>query len=429
MFDGYMTFGGKEIVNDARTAAYISSLQIPGSVDINPCPTLRTALGHAAYTTPTADDAPWYDSGIAESGQVAGFLVQSIDGLGDTSTRPVQERPGDGGVVGRRRRQPRELSIRLLAVAANECALSYAVAWLARVFSAQDCSQTTLTAGCASARLCVLTCCPQVPEDLARYQVSLYNTGVTSGPSVLRTQSTTVAGCNLALCEVEVVITAGDPSWYAEPVTVFSGPVSPHFVGPDEFFDITHPCFSGYCAPYVVNGCEPTEDILDVNIPMPCIGDVSGVFNHYSIPLDFSGLSSWMDLVPTIYYTASPVAPDPGFFGFEGPVGITMRRPTADQPCGSATPDYCTACMELFVPGMTLGIEGVFDFVSQKGFQIASTTGLCPIPVYGRTLAPFDWPTVTCGPEMCLDLYVDQASDGRAQFITFDVMRRQDAIA
>jgi len=211
MFTGWLSYGGTEIVNEARLFAYARNLGIPG-VLCTECPTLRTSFEHAEYTTPAADNAPWYDANIAESGQVAGFYIKSITGLGDTATRSVDELARNGGVVGSRRRSSRELAITFTAITASDCALSYASGWLAKVLRGGDCPpvfnvfDTSNTLGCAGETLCMLTCCPQTPEQVDTYLTSLYKVGVVQGPISGQHQSTLEPGdeCGLATCEFDV---------------------------------------------------------------------------------------------------------------------------------------------------------------------------------------------------------------------------------
>lgn len=440
MFTGFLSFAGVEIINEARLSAYTSSLNIPG-FQCDECPTLRTSLEQAVYTTPAADNAPWYDPGIPESAQVAGFQIASITGLGSTARRNVDQLTRDGAVVGARRRAGREVGITIRAIAQNECAISYAVGWLARVLRGRDCRTVTNVfkptdtgTTCASEQLCMLTCCPSVPADIAKYQVTLYNVGVTEGPTVVAHASSVQSGtaCGIAMCEVDVTFTAGDPGFYSPPVTVFNAAIRPYFISIATYniqisYDF-YGCGAATCSSQLPPGCPSTTVPLFNQLPAPCVGDpnitVDNFSNFYSIPLDFSTISTWMDLVPIMYYTASPGSQNSPL---EGPVAFQLRRSTPETPCGTVA-NPCNVGMEMFVPILETGQQSVYDWVNQKAFKFNSTVDLCPFPVYTRQLAPFNWPTIICGSQMCLDIYINDNRDGREGILQFDVMRRQDAI-
>lgn len=439
MFTGWLSFAGVEIVNEARVAAYVQALGIPGYV-CQECPGLRDALEQAAYTTPAADNAPWYDPAIPESGKVAGFQIASIEGIGDTSTRSVANLARDGAAVGARRRAARELTVTFRAVASTEAAVVYATSWLARVLHGRQCLNVStdfmfLDTGttCAGDELCLLTACPSSPADVVTYKVGLSLVGVTSGPEVTKRQTTAsyTSTCALVLSEMEVVFTAGDPSWYSSPVTLLDGDLLPYLVSTAVPYNIlttyeTLGCGTEACDTPVPVGCATTVAPLIANPPTPCVGQSSFTANFYSIPLSFSGISTWLDMVPVIYYTGSPYGT--GLSQFEGPVSFQLRRTTASAPCGTvASP--CDVCMELFTAQQQRGMQGVIDWVRRKAYRINASLDTCAYPTFTRQLAPFNWPTLTCGSAMCLDVYINGANDGRAGKLRLDVMRRADAIS
>lgn len=455
MFHGWLSYGGVEIVNDARLFEYVRNLGIPGHM-CSECSTLRTAFEHDPYTTPAADNAPWYDPNIPESAQVAGFHLTSIEGLGDTSTRRVDELARHGGVVGSRRRTSRQLTVTFDAIASNECALSYAAGWLAKVLRGRDCPpvynvfDSSNTLGCAGETLCMLTCCPTTPEDVNTYLTSLYKVGVVQGPLTGEHQSTLEEGdeCGLARCSFEVTFVAGDPGWYSPAETIIDVDLADFYVGttePGAPYDITEECNpllgnpdAVLCTPIIPAACEDTIVPVTQELPIPCIGvpdprTTYTQYNYYSIPIDTSGISSWFDLVPKLFYQPGFMSP-PGLDldpqspeNFEGPVAFQIRRVTPSSPCGEQA-DPCDVCLELFAPVWPRATEGVADWVARKVFRLeAGGVGLCPIPVYSRGLAPFNWPTLICGDEMCLDIYIATDSDARSGHIRLDVQKRQDA--
>lgn len=191
------------------------------------------------------------------------------------------------------------------------------------------------------------------------------------------------------------------------------------------------------CTTIVPPGCAETVVPITQELPIPCIGipdprDTYTQYNYYSIPIDTSGITQWLDLIPRLSYqpgmmspTNSNATPQTVQY-FEGPIAFQLRRVTPGNPCGVES-DPCDVCMELFAPVWPRWTPGVADWVHKKAFRLDVGGGLCPFPVYTRGLAPFDWPTLICGSAMCLDIYITTDSDARDGHVRLDVQRRQDA--
>lgn len=130
-WDGWLSLAGNEIVNVERTRAYAEL--IPGAMRSCgcECENLHLALGHAPYSTPANDDAPWYDRDVPDSQFFYGLLPLAVSGL-DDSSRSVQhvELSGDGAAPIGKRRGSKEVRVRGLLVAATEAALDYGGRWL-----------------------------------------------------------------------------------------------------------------------------------------------------------------------------------------------------------------------------------------------------------------------------------------------------------
>lgn len=442
MFDGYLSFGGVEIVNAARTSAYIDSIGLIGSTggDCSKCPELAAALGGTAYFTPVGDPAPWYDHNVPESALLAGFQIASVEGTGAAGTRAVSELAAGGAVVGPYRRRPRELVVTFRAVAGSEAAAAYGVAWLSKQLRGSECSplsseftRLVSTRGCGTDVLCMLTACPSGnPIQLSRFRVNLFDVGVTAGPAVVRRQSTEDGNhqCVLVLVDMEVTFTAGDPSWYYTPVRVADVQLSSYFRGTTSY-DINASfselgCGTEVCFDEPPEGCVSTTAPVMAVPPQPCVGATSFTANHYAVPLDFSNIATNMDLVPQLYYTGSEGTP--ATTSYEGPVAMQIRRPFPGSPCGTV-PNPCDVPIEIFTAQQRRQRTGVIDWRRRKAYRTQSTVPVCPYPVFTRQLAPFQWPTLVCADEMCLDVYVNSADDGRGQRIVFDVMQRVDGLA
>lgn len=457
MFTGWMSFGGTEIVNEARLAVYVKALSIPG-FNCQECDGLADAL-EETYVDPATDNAPWYDPAIPESAQVAGFQIVASDsgvgvqGLGDTGTRSVSEFARDGGVVGRRRRTTRTISFSVRAVASTECALNYATAWLSRVLRGQECSPISfdvtefippIDIACAGSQMCFLRCCPQTPEDIDTYLVTLFGVGVIEGPSPVQRYATLTSGtgCGVAMCDSELTLVAGDPGFYGAPFTVFDEDLLPNFKGraginmlSDCVLTPGVPGEENRCVlTDVPEDCVSTEQPIAYDPPSPCVGPVAlgGInnYNVYSIPFDLSTFGSFYDLVPVIYYTGSGMGSNGSSQenNYEGPVVIRIRRVTPETPCGFLNIEDPCETMEIVSPMFSAGKTNVLNWVARRGYRIDSTIDLCPFAVYTRQLLPFDWQTLVCAPQMCMDIYVYADRDGRDASIRMDIMRRQDAL-
>jgi hypothetical protein len=437
MFTGYLTFAGVELVNDARTAAYSSALGLPGG-GCEDCPPLAGALG-TVYVSPAADPAPWYDPAVAASGEFAGLVVQAIDGVGGTGTRNVTPLARGGGVVGPHYQRPKELTLTLLLLASTQQGAAYGAAWLARQLRGRECSvlapeYTRLDTGrvCGSDTLCMFTGCPLTAANTDDYRVTLYDVGVTSGPEIIRTQIVGDPGaCQLSVSELEVTFTAGDPSWYASPVRVADVALSDYFVASSVPYDIRTSysdldCGTQACFDTPPAGCTVTNGPLMVAPPQACVGQPDFTANFYSIPLNVGGVTSTFEAVPLLYYTGSEATPATSLY--EGPVAFQLRRAHPDEPCGEVA-NPCNVGAEFFTSQQRRDRRGLLDFRQRKAYRTVSAVPVCPYPVFSRELAPFTWPTIVCGSDMCLDVYINRDNDGRGQRIELDLMRRLDAVA
>lgn len=140
MYDGYLKFGGIEIGNYARSKAYIER-HLP-TLDVRCEPTgLREALGHAEYTTPALDEAPWYTASVPATGDFYGFLPTKMVGQRD-STRQVSatQLSGDGAIHTLARHGSREIRVVGLLTALTTEAMEAGWAWFRDVLAGDNCT-------------------------------------------------------------------------------------------------------------------------------------------------------------------------------------------------------------------------------------------------------------------------------------------------
>lgn len=161
MYDGYLEFGGDEIINAERTAAYVANGTGPDGLQVTPCTgdceDFHEVLLHEPYTSPILDKPPWYDANNPDSFDFAGLVPLEISGAdGSTRTREVVARLGDGGIPTRGRAEPRTIGVSALAIARSECGLAAGISWLTAALH-PPCVSTSL---CGGTDLEGFSCCP-----------------------------------------------------------------------------------------------------------------------------------------------------------------------------------------------------------------------------------------------------------------------------
>ena len=218
MYDGWLSFGGNELINNARAWAYNQALGIT-NLKCGPCPTLVRAVKDDPYTTPAEDDAPWYDPAVPESAGFAGVLGLRILGMGNgISSQQLIELPGGGAQLTPMRRGVKEIAADVVLLAKTDEALSYGFAWLAAAMRGIQCGPS-----CAGQQLCFFTACPPscpLPAEGetdtcgdAQYR-NLIDVGVVQ-PPVERSRRKVPGGW---LAEVSFGFAAGNPFIWRDPI-------------------------------------------------------------------------------------------------------------------------------------------------------------------------------------------------------------------
>jgi hypothetical protein len=176
VYRGWLALGGNEIVNAARTYAYVKK-QIPqlDLRDVEGRADLQLALGDGEYESPMVDDAPWMDESDPATKDFYGLYPLSIQGVDDsTRTASVTQSIVDGGVIGSPRHGTREIRVKGLLIAANDMGLASGKAWLRGALAASECGGHG--AACGTSDLDYFVAAPQVqvgavdedqPVDLA----------------------------------------------------------------------------------------------------------------------------------------------------------------------------------------------------------------------------------------------------------------------
>lgn len=145
IYEGYLSFGGNEIVNNSRTQGIAQSAQpcpmywLKGDV----CGTMNAALFEpGAYNYESIDLAPWYDVDVPASADFFGFFAHSItEVLDSTRTATRTEGIGDGGFLGRTRKATKTMRVRGLLMGRGRLAVEYGQAWLSAAVDPGTCGQ------------------------------------------------------------------------------------------------------------------------------------------------------------------------------------------------------------------------------------------------------------------------------------------------
>lgn len=169
-YQGYMALANDEgetieLVNAARVKAYTDNLAPSlGLRGCDDCEGLDEALGEA-YTTPEADNAPWYDPTDPDTADFYGVYPLAFDGI-DDSTRSIEtaELTGDGSVVVGSRYSGKDIRVTGVAFAKDEAALYAGMSWLDSALNGTE------EGRCFGDRLNLYSSCPPVevlPPDFA----------------------------------------------------------------------------------------------------------------------------------------------------------------------------------------------------------------------------------------------------------------------
>lgn len=155
-FDGFLSYGGTEILNAQRTRAYVQNL-MPSFplVHDKDYSQLNEALGDEPYRTPILDGAEWIEFddpayGI-ERNAGHGFLglyPLSVEGLTDSSVSSgITEAIDDGGFASAPRASTRAVRVRGMLIGTDMLAAEFGLSWLRQVLSGGACSTCDSFAG------------------------------------------------------------------------------------------------------------------------------------------------------------------------------------------------------------------------------------------------------------------------------------------
>lgn len=303
MLVGYATMDGLEVVNHARLQAYVDA-GFGGSfesIDICGCPALTPEALGAAYVSPAADPAPWYDANVPASGEFAGLWVLSMTGHDERPTsRTVSQAVTGGGVFSRQRIVPRTIVVQGVLLGSSCCGVAYGLRWLGQALD--GCGEP----GCDGTTLGALDCCPPepAPDILDTHGRSMRRVALVSGPSVTRRAGDGCeGGCTADVLFVEFVLSAAEPWLWTPPTEVASEPIPTD----DGSACIDWVLSDGPCTPLAA--CPHGTNCSDPSCMAASPPEVSGAgscfcrpiaTNRSCVEVDTTAFGSFTDLLPII---------------------------------------------------------------------------------------------------------------------------------
>lgn len=166
-WDGFFEFNGTEIINVARTEAYLANANLHSFRPLFKNEALPLILGkRGGYTTPLQDDPPWVDPDIPASYDFFGFYPLDVDGIeASTRTAVVTESTLDGGTAGGLRHATRSVVFNGLLLANTEAAADYGMQWLKTVMIGGSCDDQDTAGPCRGSDLRYMSSEPELDID------------------------------------------------------------------------------------------------------------------------------------------------------------------------------------------------------------------------------------------------------------------------
>lgn len=409
-WNGLWVYDGTEIINSERLEKYAD-----GEPWFRALPELDTrgVLGRVldeTYSTPQADNAPWYDEDAPESARFYGLYPLNITGV-EASTRLSSpfESTTDGGVPGRVRHGIRSVVFQVALMGGDQEAVSYGMAWLRRALLGAMNSRSLTTQIAEGLTLDYLDSKPDLDPDLGHAPIEraealsrhLYSVTFSGGPTDPQKRTTS---CGSVIWITTFTATVGNPFEYGDGQSIFTGvPLAPEYAagvetgqgaGIQNYTEVD--CSVRFPNP-IYDPLNPpfTQPPQPASIPLGGF-TVPAVWKRYRNSIPASEVPEWGQVVPTIdlYTTVEQRGIRFRFYqDIDGDFDVT------DDPC-----NYVGDMVVSYVPaGATLRIDGV-----RERIVIATSQGLirrADTLVFGTNAKPFQWPSITAGVSwvMCTD--------------------------
>lgn len=427
--------GGTEIVNSARTIAYLENGIGPGSLNVKAdcgCPGLREIIGCDAdpYVDPATDNAPWYSADHPESALFAGFYPTEFEGMSSPFERNTSESVGDGAGLGRSRIGSRTMTWRGYLFGANCCAVAYGFRWLAQTLRASsDCG------GCQGQDLELLVCCTvpdsgyddyggydegyEVSDDLipdAEAFRTLKNVALLEGPEIVSERRASVpcggaSGCGGAvIMEIEFSLIAAIP-WLFRPEVPIVNCIA--LVDGVERITVEEPdcppidCGQDFLDIYMTNrGCSVPDLPPVATYSIDCLIQASTLERAIYITVP---RSSWREFEEAVPY----IVIDTGSF-YLTDLQLGFYTSASGDPCGDLAtnaPLCDIVCDKLGILALPAESKFIIDGRTRTMSVVCGDNTAFPGERF--TLGAFSWPVFSCY-GFCLELAysLDHADDG-----------------
>lgn len=412
-----------EIANSARLDTYMNNglrptTFIPGNNCLDDLQ-VRTLVGEVCqaatptYSSPEADNAPWYDPLVPESAGFAGVIVTDVEGFEKAPIeRPLARRVNGGAAMGQLRYTERVLDFEVQLIGSSCCSVAYGYRWLTSML--QGCCEN----GCDLPDLKFFESIPNesnrsvcapgldggfltLPNESNRSPIrTLHQVALAEGPEVTERRGTG-CGCGCTpVMTVEFTLIAGTPWLFHDTTEVL--PATPLLAaGADCEND---PYTWRFCE--VPPDCNPVYPAYDPQCASPPAAPtaVPPALNCFCEPLAYRQKQ----------FTFTPVAPD----WFEQAMIVTVDNPTA-EPLRNVTVRFAQTTSNCDVIGdcdwcSSLGIEYIPAFgrliidsarreivmyVNNQYFNAERT-------VVSANGSPFRWVDLSCG-TYCVRIQTD----------------------
>jgi hypothetical protein len=203
-------------INPEQVLRYLENGSCTSGITVNPAGRCVRAQTQE-WTTPSQDNAWWYDPARPASGEFLGALITSVEGMDSTLTRtPTDRQTGiGGGTLGVLSSGGRRLKFQAL-IFSNSCrGKEFGKRALINLLRGEGCGDY----GCPLPDVEIWTCCPGNNDD----QIPIWflkEVGLVSGPTEL-TPPLEGKACAVALIEFE--LESESPWLYKQPNTASSG--------------------------------------------------------------------------------------------------------------------------------------------------------------------------------------------------------------
>lgn len=422
-WDGYFEIDGTEIINVARTEAYAA--EKPWFTALFKADDLPAMLDDGTYSTPAADEAPWYDADEPASAEFLGVYPLEVSGIESSSrVSTVLQSTNDGGVPGRVRHETKTVVFNTALLAETERGAEYGIRWLNRALLGAKCSRDLSTEHALGASLGFLAYEPTyTPGEsptaaLAALSRVLRRFVVNVGPHI---NAKRALSCGGQVWIASFTGVAGTPFQFGLSRPIIQGYLDPSVTDPwvpgvvaGDFDtvssaytevpcgeDLYDPIFDPYCPALIIPPPPPS-------IPLGCF-DPPTEWDRRSIAIPGENVPLWGEVAPVVTLHAVDAVRNARVRFYEDPNG---DLDPSEDPCAYVADivvSYIPAGASLIVDA---SLEEVYVIMEDGDNRRADSL------VYSTNSTPIEWPYLTCGFDHIMTIDVP---DGETSIPSVDV--------